>query len=320
MRNIQFVLRDKLPWLYEAVIAIYTFAPGGAPKEKSETQIRKETINAYINALQFIWHKAFGAEHICERKAIGRKIRTGLESYYNTVKCNNRKQNMTKQERLQKWKTSAEVNKLLDIKKQSSNPQDFNDNERLFYFAQQSMNRTGFISEDIDIQYETAKEDERKKRKNDEEQYQLALGVDDCDEENTVMEDTDFVGAPVEQSISMPTTPARTTRSGTIIYTPDFTPPVTLTAQPAIRKTRNCTDEIKAACAKVFHNCFVTLFIFAKFHVNAVIHCSTVYLLCKINHFGHKFFPVHDAMKINVYCNMFDVLYVLMFFMFLFKI
>ena len=76
--SIEFVLGDKLPWLHEAVLAIYSYAPGGSPKEGKETKIRKKTVNAYISSVTKIWVKAFGSENIAPLITIAKKIRVAL--------------------------------------------------------------------------------------------------------------------------------------------------------------------------------------------------------------------------------------------------
>ena len=40
----EFVLGDKLPFVYEAVSAIYSYSPGGSPIEKKESKLRKSAI------------------------------------------------------------------------------------------------------------------------------------------------------------------------------------------------------------------------------------------------------------------------------------
>ena len=47
-KSVEFILGDKLPWVYEAVIAIYGYSPGGLPKEGRESKARKKAVNAYV--------------------------------------------------------------------------------------------------------------------------------------------------------------------------------------------------------------------------------------------------------------------------------
>ena len=46
-----FVLGEKLPWVTEAVISIYNYAPGGSAKKGKESKRRKDAVNAYVQAL-----------------------------------------------------------------------------------------------------------------------------------------------------------------------------------------------------------------------------------------------------------------------------
>ena len=63
-----FVLGDKLPWVAEAVISIYNYAPSGSAKKGKESKRRKDAVNAYVKSLIEMWSKAFGSENIMERK------------------------------------------------------------------------------------------------------------------------------------------------------------------------------------------------------------------------------------------------------------
>ena len=138
--SIEFILGDKLPWLHEAVLAIYSYAPGGSPKEGKESKIRKQAINAYTNSIMKIWVKAFGLENVAPRITVVKKIRSGLESHFNSVLCKGRS-TLSKRERLRQWRESPNVNCLLDILKTTSDPKKFDDNEKLFYFAQKAHSR-----------------------------------------------------------------------------------------------------------------------------------------------------------------------------------
>ena len=85
-----FVLGDKLPWISEAVLAIVSYAPGGSAKKDKESKQRKTAVNAYVKALIEMWSKAFGSEHILERKAVANKVRNALAVYFNKVCCDRR--------------------------------------------------------------------------------------------------------------------------------------------------------------------------------------------------------------------------------------
>ena len=48
-RKIVFVLGYKLPWISEAVMAIYNYAPGGSLKMDKETKQYCVEVSAYVN-------------------------------------------------------------------------------------------------------------------------------------------------------------------------------------------------------------------------------------------------------------------------------
>ena len=79
-----FVLGDKLPWVTEAVISVYNYAPGGSAKKGKESKRRKDAVNAYVKSLIEMWSKAFGSEKIVKR-TVANKIRIGLALYFNNV-------------------------------------------------------------------------------------------------------------------------------------------------------------------------------------------------------------------------------------------
>ena len=142
----------KLPWVYEAVIAIYSYSPGVSPKEGRQSKARKRAVNAYVTSLMRTWVKAFGLENVAPRITVARKIRAELESHFNSVLCKGRSIS-SKRERLRQWRESPKVNCWLDILKSTSDPNSFDANEKLFYFAKRATSRIGYISENIDISY-----------------------------------------------------------------------------------------------------------------------------------------------------------------------
>ena len=73
-----FVLGEKLPWVTEAVISIYSYAPSGPAKKGKESKRRKDAVNTYVKSLIEMWSKAFGSENIMERKAVANKSKNGL--------------------------------------------------------------------------------------------------------------------------------------------------------------------------------------------------------------------------------------------------
>ena len=118
-----FTIGAKLPWVHEAVLSIIEVAPGGSPKEKQETKIRKRAVNVYGKALHEAWCKGFGKEHILERKAVCKKLRNGLQSYFSEVQCSHEQQSVRELKR--KWCASKNIHCLLDLLKPTSDPEQF---------------------------------------------------------------------------------------------------------------------------------------------------------------------------------------------------
>ena len=65
---------------------------------------------------------------------------------------------LSKREPLRQWRESP-----LDILKSTSDPNSFNENEKLFNFAQKATSRIGYTREEIDIPYKISKEKELQK-------------------------------------------------------------------------------------------------------------------------------------------------------------
>ena len=80
-----FVLDEKLPWVTEADISIYNYAPGSSAKKGKESKRRKDAVNAYVKYLIEMWSKAFGSENIMKKKPVANKIRNGLALYFNDI-------------------------------------------------------------------------------------------------------------------------------------------------------------------------------------------------------------------------------------------
>ena len=136
-KSIEFILGDQLPLIYKAVIAIHGYSPCGSPKEGRESKVRKKVVNAYVTSLTRTWVKAFELENVAPCITVAKMIWTGLESHFNSVLCKGSSA-MPKRERLWQRRESSKVNCLLDILKSKSDPNSFDENEKLFYFAQKA--------------------------------------------------------------------------------------------------------------------------------------------------------------------------------------
>ena len=89
-KSIEFILGDKLPWVCEAVIAIYGYSPGGSPKEGRVSKVRKKAVNVYVTSLMKTRVKVFGLVNVAFRITVAKKIWAGLESHFNSVLCKGR--------------------------------------------------------------------------------------------------------------------------------------------------------------------------------------------------------------------------------------
>ena len=125
-----FVLDEKLPWVTEAVISIYNYAPGGSAKKGKESKRTKDAVNAYVKSLIEMRSKAFGSENIIERKAVANKIRNVLALCFKNVLS------QLSRQRVKQWRQLQvpEVQQLLEILKKTSKPEYFREDEKNFYY------------------------------------------------------------------------------------------------------------------------------------------------------------------------------------------
>ena len=240
--DITFNLGDKLPYISEAVNAIYSYAPG---KPTKETVKRKAAINAYSCALIEIWSKALGSKYIQLRKAVGDKLRVHLKSYYNAVinvRKNTSAPNTSQRQRTLSWRLENDI--LLDFFQRNVNIDDdlkFNKETRDYYHAQKnSPLRTGYISDQIDESYVSPK-----------------APSPEPPEDRSEIESNHTEAQPhlTYQSIN---------RSGfsriskTLINQETQTDKI-LIDQPEIRGKRKLTDDIKKTCTQVSIECGISL-------------------------------------------------------------
>ena len=264
MDEINFTLGDKLPWVYEAVESIIEIAPGGSPKEQNESKVRKKAVNTYISAVRTLWVKAFGEEDVMSRKTAGRAIRAALEVYFKEVSCNHSKS--THRELVNRWRKLPSVNTLLDLLKKSSNADSFPENERTFYYAQKTR-RIGSVTNEIDESYVPP----------DKHTENLAfIESEDTDVDERNDSDDEYV-CDMEVSVGS-RKEVRQTRSGAVLTSPE-SPQVMVTPKPPIRKRRNCTDKVKAACSKISYECGISV---EKSRLAFKIGCMEFY--------GHEYF------------------------------
>ena len=77
--GLTFVLGDRLPLICDAVLAIYSVS------KKANGQKRKDAVQAYSKALENMWIKSFGKEHVFSIKAIRTALEKHLTDFNNKV-------------------------------------------------------------------------------------------------------------------------------------------------------------------------------------------------------------------------------------------
>ena len=248
MAEIYFVLGDKLPYCHEVVISIVSYAAGGSPYEKKETRRRKDAINAYVRAIINVWSKAFGAKYIASRKVVTNRVRKLLIDYHLKV-VNYRKKDTPANFRGRKAAWRQETNSLLDILLQSAKPEEFEKNEKEFYFAQKNTSRHGYISDKVDEEYENIEEAAweqeltEQQQINDEIAYIEGDSASDSSSTVSVLQINQSVNRSGFARATVPRTDVGT-------QVEDYVVP-----RKPIRAVKNCSIESKETCAQLSVQC-----------------------------------------------------------------
>ena len=250
MAEIVFVLGDKLPYAYEVVTSILSFAPGGSAYENKETRKRKDAINAYVQSLICLWSKAFGANHITARKVVTAKIRKLIVNYHLKVTNIRKKEGASSSVRTRRLQWRNENNFLVDILRKDSNPEAFEEKERLFYFAQKKVSREGYISDQIDEEHTANVEAELAQRQAEQQRIDEEIAFIN-DEETTSDSILPLSTVQLNQYLN---------RSGVVCATTSKTNFGTQTdncnpLRRPIRAIRNCSQESKDTCAQLSVQC-----------------------------------------------------------------
>ena len=154
--KVKYAFGAKLPLELDVVLMIVRDAPASQPGR--ESKLRTTVINNFTASIIDVWNKAFGAENIQSRKVIQQKLRKLLNKYYNeyyvlSVGSKKRKTELLGKSKRQLFSTWAEKHMVLfDILKSTVNPDEFDDDERIFYHNQKG-NRIGTISYEVDDRY-----------------------------------------------------------------------------------------------------------------------------------------------------------------------
>ena len=146
---------------------------------------------------------------------------------------------------MKQWRQLPEVNQLLDILKKTSKPELFREDEKNFYYEQKKITRIGYLSEEIDLDYEEMVENRQKenqfRNKEDEEVAQL------CEDINLEVSNSDILNSSFKSTASS----VSMNRSGLLRFKEEEKLTQTV-ERPKLRKISvTFTEEVKVACAIV---------------------------------------------------------------------
>ena len=250
--TVDFVLGDKLPWACEVVKLIIKRAPGGLPQEDKQTQIRKVTVEKCAKALFDQWVFAFGTEHILSVTTIKKRIIKQMIEFHTVVNGSKYKETHSKRARVTVWRRDHMF--LFDLLKPEVDVSSFDETEKLFYEAQKLPSRKGYISEQLDEDYEERvanrqkllEEENRLREERDAEINSLLQEINQSDNEPDDDDEPDDLNTSMESHMS--------TRSGKILkVTVDSETQANIIkcTKPLIRSANNrvCTDQVKNCCA-----------------------------------------------------------------------
>ena len=185
-----------MPWVTEAVISKYNYAPAEKGKESKR---RKNAVNAYVKSLIEMWSKAFGREKIMGRKSVANKIRNGLALYFNKVY--NRQSQLSSLEQVKQWRQLSEVNQLLDILKRTSKSELFRENEKNVYYEQEKITKIGYLSEETDIDYGEMDKNRQKEKQSRNKEDEVVAQL--CEEINLKVSNSDILNSSFKSTASV---------------------------------------------------------------------------------------------------------------------
>lgn len=252
---LKYAFGANLPLEVDVVLMITRDAPASQPGR--ETKLRTQVINNFTTSLLSHWSRAFGSEVVQSRKVVQKKIRRLVNSYFTeyvmpsrSKKRSNELSSKTKRQLFRIWAEKHMI--LFDLLKTHVNPDDFDDDERLFYHNQKS-NRSGALSGQIDEQLTNPllRPDET----------DTPSFVEECQEDMDENSEIDCDEAIERMEIDLPPTvdpvsPSRN-RSGLAREVIEAQSSHCITnipfecPRPEIRRQRLLTERIKVACARV---------------------------------------------------------------------
>ena len=244
--KVKYAFGAKLPLELDVVLMIVRDAPASRPGR--ESKLRTSVINDFTTSIINLWSKAFGGEYVQSRKVVQEKLRKLLKSWFNeyyvlSVGSKKRKTELLGKSKRQLFGIWAEKHmELFDILKTTANPDEFDDDERIFYYNQK-LNRIGTISNEVDDRYNNPILRPEEDLAEEEEEEATASK----DEEDDTVVDMDIDGSFVEpMNVSL-------NRSGIIRIASADNPTTgpTQFPRPEIRRERVLSEKIKITCARV---------------------------------------------------------------------
>ena len=140
-----FVFMDTLLTVSECVSSIVRYAPTYG------SQLQKHAVHEFSVQIEELWCKAFSREHITMQSNIMRKLDKHLSVYQSQVV----KKKGNKRTNLKAWQLKHKY--LFDLLKSTSDPEQFDKDEKQFYFDQKAGSRRMAISDRVDEEYEQKK-------------------------------------------------------------------------------------------------------------------------------------------------------------------
>jgi hypothetical protein len=249
---------EKLPYIYEAVEAIISVSQSEFHGQRDrETKKRQCAINTYSKELVEKWEKTFGSREnvIVHVNTVKYRLRAQIKNYFLNVQDGPNKRLSIKE-----WRERH--NELFDLLKDGIDITSLSPHEQRFYLQQKDTKRRGYITEDVDTEYE--------------ESFAHLDGLpnrtaDSSDEDNdeTIPESKPSNVMLTRSGSSLLTVPTNTVHTQTELQY--VNPP------PDIRGVRNCTDAVKECIVVVSTKCKISL------------ECARVAVQCVCKHlYDHK--------------------------------
>ena len=258
-----FWIGDRLPTAYDVAVTINFHS------KKVKSDLRSKTIYRYVNALQDVWVRSFGEDHVCASSVIRNKVEHVLADYEKRVQKS--KSAASQRVRNKEWIAmdfpqpkrgrkypEKKISDLFDIGKDMEG---LTGREKIFYEDQRT-ERRHLLSHEVDEEHESEKEAARAEEMEREEQHNNELSfIDEEFSENTSV--SKKRGPPSKERVVVVEKAIQTDE----IHC----------GEKDIRPGRNFTYEIKDAIATVSSKAGVSV---AKARVCTQVVCKKMYGDC----------------------------------------